>query len=137
MKSQIKQEQNLINIYKSKKPFNFIDAIIIAVVLIAIVLCFVFSFPTKSGSMIEIYHEGKEIGIYPLETDRTISILENNMTIVIENGYCYVQESNCMNKICVHSKEISKSGERIVCAPNKVTIIVKSDQETIITGGAS
>ena len=76
-------------------------------------------------------------GIYPLETDRTISILENNMTIVIENGYCYVLESNCMNKICVHSKEISKSGERIVCAPNKVTIIVKSDQETIITGGAS
>ena len=137
MKSQTKQEQNLAKSYRSKKPFSAIDCIIIATLLVAIVLCLVFTLPTAKGDYVIIFHEGKEIGRYLLKNDNTISIIENKMTVIIKNGNCYVKESDCKNQICVDTGKISKAGERIVCTPNKVTIIISSSSDVIITGGVA
>lgn len=102
----------------------------------AIVLSLVFTIPKEKGTQVFVYHEGNEIGRYALSSDKEINIIDNSMTIVINDNHCYVQKSNCKNQICVLSKPISKNGERIVCAPNKVTIIIKSNDDVIITGGA-
>ena len=37
-------------------------------------------------------------------------------------GEIYVKDSDCTDKVCVRSGRICKSGESIICAPNRVTI---------------
>ena len=136
LKLQTKQKQNLISVYRTKKPFGVIDAIIIATLLVAIILCCVFTIPSEKGNEVVIYHKGKEIGRYSLLTDREISILDGKMQIIISENFCFVKESDCKNKVCINIGEISKAGQRIVCTPNEVTILITSKQDVIITGGA-
>ena len=44
---------------------------------------------------------------------------------VIQNGEVFMENSNCKNQICVKHKKISRSGESIICLPNKVIIQTK------------
>ena len=56
--------------------------------------------------------------------------------IACENGEIYVKESTCTDKVCMRSGRISKSGEGIICAPNRVSIEIdgKSDLPDAMTG---
>ena len=45
--------------------------------------------------------------------------------LVIQNGYAYMKDADCHDKICVHQGKISKVGETIVCLPHKVVIEIK------------
>ena len=65
----------------------------------------------------KIVYEGK------IDEDKQIK-LESN-TVVIKNGEVFMKEATCKNKICVKHKKISKSGESIVCLPNRVTVQTK------------
>ena len=70
---------------------------------------------------------GKEVAVFDLDknTEYIFHGLFDNK-LVIENGYAFISESNCPDKVCVHSKKISKSGETICCLPNKVLLSVVS-----------
>lgn len=131
----MKHAQNLIETFKSKKPFGILDLIIIAILIIAIVLCCIFALPTEQGKSVIIYKSGKEIGRYSLTNDRNVELLDGKMLISIENKTCFVKYSDCKNQICVKSKSISKSGERIVCLPNAVSIVVTGENDHYVTGG--
>ncbi len=65
----------------------------------------------------KIVYEGK------ISEDNRIQ-LQNNV-VVIKNGEVFMQESNCKNQICVKHKKIKRSGESIICLPNKVIIETK------------
>lgn len=136
MKSLIKQDKNLIDRYRDKKLFTPIDAIIIAILLVAIIICCVFTFPSKTGSLVKVYYSGIEIGVYSLSKDQSIELLDGNMILTISDGSARISSSNCNNQICVKTKSVSKAGERIVCSPNKISVVVEGEKETIVTGGA-
>ena len=65
----------------------------------------------------EIVYEGK------ISEDKQIK-LQNNV-VVIKNGEVFMEEANCKNQICVKHKKIKRSGESIICLPNKVIIETK------------
>ena len=65
----------------------------------------------------EIVYEGK------IDEDKEIK-LQNN-TVIIQNGEVFMESSNCKSQICVKHKKISRSGESIICLPNKVIIQTK------------
>lgn len=136
MKSLIKQDKNLIDRYRNKKLFTPIDAIIIAITFVAIIICCISSLPSKAGSNVKVYHSGKEIGIYSLSKEQSIELLDGKMILTISNGTAFINYSDCKNQICVKSKSISKAGERIVCSPNKISVVVECENDMIITGGA-
>lgn len=135
MKFKIRHCKSLTEYYRESKPFSIVDVIIIAIVVIAIILCCVVMIPSSNGEVAVIYHEGKIIGRYSLNNDITVNLLDNKMTFTIKDGKAGVSYSDCKNLICVRTGEISKSGERIVCAPNKVTIVIEGKEKAIITGG--
>ena len=100
------------------------DFIAIGIVLIAAALIFLsihlFSSPSVTVKITEdneVVYEGK------LSTDKKIT-LKNN-TVVIENGEVFMEKSNCKNQICVKHKKIKRSGESIICLPNKVIVETK------------
>lgn len=43
---------------------------------------------------------------------------------IIKDGTVSVTHSDCANQICVNTPAISKCGDAIVCAPNKVAFII-------------
>ena len=135
MTSSTKQEQNLIEIYRNKKAFGVVDAIIIAILVVAIVVSCVFLFSSNKGAYVVVYENGKESARYSLENNLTTEILDGKMLLKIENSSCRVLKSDCKNQICVRSNAISNVGERIVCAPNKVSIVIRGKSNVIITGG--
>lgn len=75
--------------------------------------------------------------VYNLSENQTISVRSNGytLTVVIENGAASVTESDCKDRICVHSGRVSKNGESILCAPAGVRIsVVKEGSYDFVAG---
>ena len=76
-------------------------------------------------------HSGDKVnvtvdGVYKLSEDRTIAIKRGNkLNIVkIKHGSVTMAEASCNNQVCVKHKSISKTGESIICLPNKVVVAI-------------
>ena len=120
------------NAYISNKSI-----ILIAVVLAVLVLFCVWFYNTRAqGNVAVITHNGKQIGAYPLNKDRTIEIKDSNgkvtNTVVIKDGEVYMKSADCPDQICVHQGHRSKSGESITCLPNKVFVEVKGSKKSLV-----
>lgn len=72
--------------------------------------------------VLRIEKDSKLYGEYDLSIDREIVLEDKNHynKIIIKNGKATMYEANCPDQICVHMHDISKSGETIICLPNKV-----------------
>lgn len=69
----------------------------------------------------------EEIERFELDKDRLIRISDYGV-ISIASGKVRVLEANCRDQICVHTKEISKEGESIICLPNKVIVELRKQE---------
>lgn len=90
-------------------------------------------FPKKSGERAEIYLNGEKV--------KTVSLKENslftvgNVSVVVENGKIFVENSPCADKICMHTGKIYRAGDTIACLPEKVIIkIIGSNAPDGVTG---
>ena len=63
---------------------------------------------------------------YSLSEDRTVEVPaygnKGSNTVCIADGKVSVTEASCKNQVCVHHGEISRSGESIVCLPNRLVV---------------
>lgn len=51
--------------------------------------------------------------------------------IYIQDGEVWVEESNCLNQVCVDHSHVSKIGEMIVCIPHKLILEIKGDKNDL------
>ena len=51
-------------------------------------------------------------------------------TLVIENGYAWMTDSECPDKICEHMGKIHMNGQLIVCLPNGVIVTVEGGEDS-------
>lgn len=74
----------------------------------------------QAGTKASIYIEGRKKHALSLKHDfsKTFLTREGQVTVAIEKGKVFVQDSSCPNKICLFSSPASLVGERIICAPN-------------------
>ncbi|SHL48030.1 hypothetical protein SAMN02745136_04992 [Anaerocolumna jejuensis DSM 15929] len=109
------------NTYIKKK-----DIILLLVILfIALGGLLIFRITQKSGDMVVVAVDGVVTQEYPLNKDLTVDIKGVNggtNHLVIKDGYADVTEASCPDKICVKSRKINKTGESIICLPNKVVV---------------
>lgn len=105
-----------------KKHIN--DIVLIgALLLTALILLVLFTFNRKSGDTVKVTSNGELFGVYLLDRDAVIDINGTN-TLVIKNGKAYMESADCPNLTCVKHPPISKSGQSIICLPNKVIVTV-------------
>ena len=73
---------------------------------------------------VRITCRGQEYGIYALDEDQEIVIHQEAHTNVvsIREGTVRMDSSDCRNQICVDTGVISRTGETIVCLPNRVVV---------------
>ncbi len=83
----------------------------------------------KKTVIVEI--SGKIYGIYDLKSDRTIDLNgpHSEVKIDIKNGYVFVSESGCPQKICKKMGKKNKVNDIIVCIPNHLIIRLEGEKK--------
>lgn len=104
----------------------------ISLVVIAIICAlFIQLLVKKDGNVVEVSINGQVYKTLPLSINTELQIDGNEVdgynVLVIENGYAYMKDADCSDKICVHQGKISKVGETIVCLPHKVVAEIKGE----------
>ena len=88
-------------------------------------------FMSEGGDTVKVTVNGREYGTYKLSDDQEITVEKNGHVnkFVIKDGKVDMVEASCKNQICVHEAKISKSGQSIVCLPNRVSIVIEGKGE--------
>ena len=117
-----------------KKLITKKDFILVLIVLVVGFASLILINSTDKGKIATIKVDGKVIET--LSLDENTSAEFNGVAVVVKDGEIYVTESTCTDKVCVRSGKVSKSGEGIICAPNRVSIEIdgKSDLPDAMTG---
>lgn len=98
--------------------------------LIGIICAIIVKFVSHDGASVTVTIAGEKYQTYSLSEDATIDIVSDLGTnqLVINNHKASVKEATCPDKLCVHQKSISKTGETIVCLPNKMVVTVNNSE---------
>lgn len=105
-------------------PSVIICVILLALSVAAIVLMRSLGADAKN---VGIYKDGKIIASLPLNEDTEYEIAGADITVKIENGAAFIQESSCKCKTCQNFGKLSRAGQTAVCLPNKVHIEILGD----------
>lgn len=112
---------------KKKSPFKLFDVLVIGVLLVVSV-CLVVFLPQKKGAYAEVYVDNKLVLTRPLNVDYEVKILTNNgehyNVVKIENGYVFISDSDCDDKVCINTGKTNTSNKSIICLPHNLKIIV-------------
>lgn len=106
--------------------------LITSIIALSVASIFFFNSMKKEGGKAIVLIGGKEVASYSLNEDKEIR-LENNggyNILAIKDGYAFIKEASCPDKICVNNAKKKYNGETIVCLPNKITVKIVSDQES-------
>lgn len=110
---------------RRRRDLVFAAALLLAALLLALILR-----PGDTGAAVAVFLDGEEIGRYPLNEDRTVTIGDTDCNVlVIEDGTAAVRSANCGDHTCVRTGAVSRTGERIICLPHRLVI-------EVVDGGA-
>jgi len=91
------------------------------------------------GGSITVSVDGKSVMTVPLDEDGEYPIESKygKNVLTVKGGEARMTESDCGGEDCIHVGTISRSGEKIICLPNRVVISVTSNEEGFdaVTGG--
>lgn len=111
-----------------KKYIRKADVILLIILVIVGLVCTVIvSTSGSEGDSVVIEQNGDLFATYSLNEDRTVTVEGAKTTniVKISNGEVIMSESTCKNQVCVRHSAISRSGESIICLPNRVVVRIE------------
>jgi len=109
------------------------DLILLAVLLIVSITAFLlFRNISTPGTTVTVTIDGELFGCWPLSQDQQISIpgvLGTNQ-LQIMDGHAFISDADCPDLIYLHHSPISYSGERIVCLPNRIIVLIDNTEHS-------
>ena len=118
------------------------DLLLLGVLLcVCIAVPLVFSFDkAKAGATVVVTVDGKEYGRYDLAKEQKVPIYndqgEVTNTLLIRDHKADMIDADCRDLLCVKQKAIDRSGETIVCLPNRVVVSVENAGQDALDGFA-
>lgn len=102
---------------------------VLAVVLIIVVA--LYAAKNRGGSLVVVSVKGEVYGTALLSDDETISLdIEGCINIIqMEKGEVSMAEANCPDGLCTQQRPVSRTGEVIICLPNKVMVLIEGRGE--------
>ena len=122
---------------KTKKKLIADIILVLSVLLISALCCLLLVSNRSEGAFAVVTIGNEEYGRYPLDSEKIVTITVDNETVsqynilAIKNGEADIIEASCPDGICVDHIPISKSGETIVCLPNKVVVRIESGNNEV------
>ena len=111
------------------------DIILLAVLLAAALAAyFLWSMgEAPENGVVVITVDGEEYARLPLNEDAVLEIKTEGLNILeIKDGKASVTHADCPDGICVRHRPISRTGEMIICLPNKVEVTVEDAGESVV-----
>ena len=104
------------------------DYIAVAAVAVASLLSAAPLLFAQSGETVTVMYDKGEISM-PLSSDDSVTLTSNGhtLTVTVTNGKASVSDTDCPDKLCRRSGDISKPGESIACLPAGVLVSVDGD----------
>ncbi len=106
------------------------DIVIISALLALAAVLFVLSVTesARPAARVVITADGEVCAELPLDRDNVYAVTsaEGENTVSISGGRVSVEYASCRNQHCVKHRAISRTGEVIVCLPNRVTVEIKA-----------
>ena len=118
---------------KKKRLFDLLligSVLILAAVLLVFVLNRRGEADPSGGACAVVLVDGEEAARYPLSKNGSFPLNGGTNTLVIENGYAWMTDSECPDKICEHMGKIHMNGQLIVCLPNGVIVTVEGGEDS-------
>lgn len=116
------------------------DIFLTAVFLIAAAILWLFMNTVQedvgTGEVV-IYKDGEVMEVVPLTAEKTVVIEDENgnrNVVRVEGGKAEMTEANCRDQVCVNTRPARKSGESVICLPNRVVVEIRSTTENVIDG---
>lgn len=117
------------------KPLTTADRFLIVLLLIlGAISLFLVSLIQTQGEAVQIFQNNVLKYQFNLNEEKKL-VIENKsgfIQIFINNKKVWVNDSSCPTKICKKMGKISKTGQTIVCVPNKVFIQIIGKTEKYI-----
>ncbi len=99
-----------------------------------LVIVTLLSFPAirhfhREGKRVVIESDGAEVGNFPLKEDRLVPVEGKLGTtwVKMAEGGVRVVDSPCPYKLCIKSGSIRRSGQTLICLPNRVVVRIPGD----------
>lgn len=105
-----------------------------ALLILAAGLCLWTFWPKTAGNTALVTVDGNQVAELPLGEDTALEIDgygDFSLTVVVEKGKCYVEDSTCPDLICQNHVPISGSGEEIVCLPGRVVVEITGEEAAV------
>ncbi len=122
---------------KKLKTLRFFDILLSLAVIITAVLIIIFGMLGEKGKTYTVSCDGAHTE-YDLSEARILKFESNGIFLTVEcdGEQVWVSESDCPDKICVHSGKASRSGQIIVCSPGhfSVSIVGEGGDNDAVTG---
>ena len=113
-----------------------LDLIIIAcMIAVGLLVLAVVWFTQKAGEMVTVEVSGEPVASFPLSEELTYVINGKNggtNTLIIRNGYAWIEEASCPDGLCRNMGKIRNSSQSIVCLPNQVVIRITGGEPSEI-----
>ena len=104
------------------KKRDIIFALLLIVVFLSV---FLIIRGGEEGTYITVSIDGVLEESYTLtENEQVINVGDGNVLTIINNE-AYMSYANCPDQVCVKKGKVSKSGEDIICMPNRVIVRVE------------
>lgn len=109
-----------------RKLWNPFDFIVVAAILLS-ALAIYYSFLSRTVPVdqvvAEIIMNGEIVKTVGLDQDMVFSVPEHPaVEFVIRDGWIAFQDSDCPDRICVHTGFIKEAGQTAVCLPNRIIL---------------
>lgn len=116
----------------SMKRFTILDFLIICI-LTGCTVFFVPFMQSNTPDTVVVYKNNAAIARYPLSENRSFAVKGalGSMIIRIRDKTVRVDSATCPERICVHTRPISRTSQQIICEPNHIVIEISPAKDTI------
>lgn len=116
---------------KRKKSPVFDLILIGGLLLLALVCYLLFAGGKSEGSVAVVCVNGVETDRYPLVQNGRYPLNGGSNILIIENGYAWLEDADCPDKLCVRQGKVHLDGQVITCLPNKLTVTICADNSEV------
>ncbi len=113
------------------KKLGILDIVLIIILLISAFFIWKQLSNKTKGKSVTVSIKGKDYGTWALPAKPETLSISNMMKIEINKNGVKVLESSCPRKICIKHGLIKKTGEAIICAPNRIIVKINGRQSKI------
>ncbi len=105
-------------------------------VLLAAALCalLLLRLQRQDGAQVVVSVSGEEVARYALAEDRSVTFSDDahSNTLIISDGYAWVTDASCPDKLCEQQGRIHYNGEMIVCLPNQLVVEISGGENAAV-----